>query len=1196
MPSEKTTQQSASRHPLTKQVPIFLVLTTFVFILFVTVIYDVWKDRSTHLHNTQLALKTRSQLFGEHVANRLLLTSSVLKFLENDINENRELRQIAPPEHHHSLLPQNDKLYALYNAHCETEEVNAIISTSILQQGEKICQSLRNSNKKEQLEQAVQLSPVEHLLFTRKLTSRDGAFTGVLMHILRFKDILNPLLNANSEHADVIVLFGPNQKQLAAWQRSGVILNSHEYNDIFISKKGQEKSNKERFLTYLYSLKEFPLQVGMGIDKERALALWRSNATRDITAVSIIACVFTFIGFAIKQQQRRRMLVEQELLKSEARYRAVAEHFPDGAIMLFDSSMRCVLANGSGLARFSFASKQIQGQMPQDFLPVHAVHPFEQLLRQALSGIEGMETLPIQNRTFEAHCTPIGRDGESKQCVVLLQDVTLREQNQKALRDSAFRLNEAQRIARIGSFRTDCKQKTVSWSDEMYRLVGLPTSARPLSLQELFEECAPNELPWLHSVLSTRETRHVAMVRHAFPYQLRTGKRGYARLQLHLDYDANGTPECAYGTFQDITEMHEAALALRQREQELNAALHIAHMAQFRYDHSTGVIYPSGAMLQLLNIPELDNTTPQTRIRELVPELIPIIEHAVIANASEEQTEGYNAPISFSTLLGESRHGHVHLRIISDPYNAPLITNGVIQDTSDFVSIEQALRRSEATYRTLTDHLPNGIVILIDAKETIHVATGQALKDLQLSIRPNVTMLKECFSKEVYTTIQTLIHKARQDGSAQKELNITEKYFDATVLPIPDVETEGTIMLLLQDATQRRKWAKGLRAAKEAAEAANEIKSQFVANISHEMRTPLSGILGIIDVALAARQKPEQQHRYLRVIQNVAEDLLVVINDLLDFSRLEAGRMPLELRSYFLVDIINEALEPLRVQATKKHLDLCCTTQPNCPQQLFGDPFRLKQILINLVGNALKFTEQGGVLLEISCQLDKQNNTVLHFAVHDTGPGIPEDKHSQLFESFSQADGSYSRRHTGSGLGLAISRQLVTLLGGTIGVISHEGEGSCFWFTLPILHPVEQSVSETATPLPHKSDTRPLTILLAEDNDLNREFLTIFLEEKGHTVFTATNGLEALELLDAYAIDLVLMDVQMPKMNGLEAVQRIRASEKAWSTIPVIALTAHSMLGDRNKCLEQGMNDFVTKPVKKELLFAAIARHTPTGA
>jgi signal transduction histidine kinase/CheY-like chemotaxis protein len=372
------------------------------------------------------------------------------------------------------------------------------------------------------------------------------------------------------------------------------------------------------------------------------------------------------------------------------------------------------------------------------------------------------------------------------------------------------------------------------------------------------------------------------------------------------------------------------------------------------------------------------------------------------------------------------------------------------------------------------------------------------------------------------------------------------------------------------------------------AEAQNLAKSQFLANMSHEIRTPISGVLGMVDLLMAGGLSPQEQREYLEAAKMSGDAMLHMLNEILDLSKIEAGRLELELAPYPLRDVLQEATRALTAIAHRKGLTLHSTVAEDVPELLLGDPHRMRQILINLIGNAVKFTERGSVTVAVT-----RSGEELVCAVADTGIGVPVDKQKLIFEPFRQADASASRRYAGTGLGLTISAQLLQLMGGRISVSSEPGKGSLFTVVVPLrLASGPGAVALEPTPEAGRP-TRSLRILVADDNVVNQKIFRAMIAADGHEVVLVGDGAAAARTAMEQKFDAVLMDVQMPGLDGFEATGRIREQERApdhhlW----IVALTAHAMGGDRERCLAAGMDDYLTKPITRESLRIALS-HVP---
>ncbi len=386
------------------------------------------------------------------------------------------------------------------------------------------------------------------------------------------------------------------------------------------------------------------------------------------------------------------------------------------------------------------------------------------------------------------------------------------------------------------------------------------------------------------------------------------------------------------------------------------------------------------------------------------------------------------------------------------------------------------------------------------------------------------------------------------------------------------------------------------------AENSNSLKSEFLANMSHEIRTPMNGVIGMAEL-LKDTELTNSQREYLDMLKTSADSLMSIINDILDISRIEAGKLNFEYIDFNLRNTIAETLNPIAVSAHKKDIEQSYNVSPDVPNIILGDPGRLRQILINLLGNAIKFTESGEIVVSVEVESQTEDEVSLRFAVSDTGIGIAEDKKEYIFDTFTQADSSTTRKYGGTGLGLSIASGLVEMVKGKLWVESEVGKGSTFYFTarFGISHEsVKQELSQEIVNSECKSlnnqtkdeDGQKIHVLLAEDNIINQKLVVRILEKEGHIVEVAIDGEEVLDGLKKQHFDIVLMDVQMPKMDGIEATQAIRNSKDSTfdPEIPIIAVTAHAFEEDKERCLKAGMDSCVTKPFKREELCKEIEK------
>jgi PAS domain S-box-containing protein len=554
---------------------------------------------------------------------------------------------------------------------------------------------------------------------------------------------------------------------------------------------------------------------------------------------------------------------------------------------------------------------------------------------------------------------------------------------------------------------------------------------------------------------------------------------------------------------------------------------------------------------------------------------------------------------------------NVTVSLQRDPSGTPAYTIAIMQDISERKKAEQALRVANSRLDTAVRGSNVGIweIDLPDGKYlngrghwiNIWEQHGYTPPETSLEAGAWLAYVHPDDRARVLSEIDALLsgpgsdfeidYRARdKDGSYRWMLSRGTIMRDASGKP---VHMAGSRV----DVTDFKQIENELRHAKEGAEAANRAKDEFLANVSHEIRTPMNAILGMTELALDT-SLTDDQRQILRTVKSASDNLLGVINDLLDFSKIEAGKLELDPSDFSVHAVLGDTLRALAVRAQAKGLGVVSHVQADVPDTLRGDAGRLRQILLNLVGNAIKFTDVGEVVVRVETAGERgesEESVDLRFAVRDTGIGIPRDKQATIFRAFEQEDTSTSRKYGGTGLGLTIAERLVTLMGGTIFVDSEPGRGSTFTFTACFTHPSHSSAPASDSPIDAAPPvvTSPLSVLVAEDNEFNAQLVEQLLVRRGHKVTLESDGRQVLSSVQTGTFDLLLLDIHLPGLDGFQVAKTIRDREDGTGRhLPIIALTARSRREDRERCLAAGMDDFLTKPFRADDLWTAIEHLT----
>ncbi|GAC1631559.1 MAG: response regulator [Candidatus Acidiferrum sp.] len=936
-------------------------------------------------------------------------------------------------------------------------------------------------------------------------------------------------------------------------------------------------------------------------------------------------------------------------------------------------------------------------------------------------------------RWVESQAEPLRTDdGRILGYVGVVQDVTRRQYSEEQLREKSTYLTTLLEACPIGIVAENAEGKIELSNPAFQELFGY--SALEMQGKSIDDLLSPGELReqalgLTQQVLSGTLVHQTVTRKHksGIPVEVET---------FGVPFVVDGVLRGLFVLYQDISERLKAQRALRASEEMFRTLTAAAPIGIFRTDGEGRALYVNEKWQAMTGM-----SSEEAFGMGWVQALDPADAKRIVNDWLHAAARGdeYRGGLRYRSRRGETVWVEVFATPVAGIGDQSGGYVGVVQDVTERVLRDEELRRSEEQFRTLSAVAPVGIV-LMNAKGEFSYFNDQYLQMAGLTeaeaqasawrraIHPDdLDDVERTFNESLAIKVDfTLNYRyLRKDGSVVWAHSVARGF--------QQKEGKRGYVVVVQDVTERHHSEERLRKAKEAAEAANRAKSEFLANMSHEIRTPMNGILGMTELALDTELHPEQRE-YLDMVKSSAESLLGIINDILDFSKIESGKMELEETTFSLEDCIEEALEPLGLRAMKKGLDLTWTTEGNIPGSLKGDPTRLRQVLINLVGNAIKFTKQGEVNLRAIRLPGESGQATVRFVVSDTGIGIPPEKHEQIFDAFSQADTSTTREHGGTGLGLSISGRLVRLMGGQIDLESTPGKGSKFQFTVtfevaseesktflsttdlkdkavlvvdgneanrhllkrllagwgmkPVLtsegsegiaeyqKSVEQHETyplvlldvnmprtdgyqvaaklreiapneETAIVIlssslsaPHiapdqlqiarklskpirrrelhdaiaaaletkslrrKRDSsalpeagRTLSLLLVEDNLVNQKLAMRLLEKLGHRVQLAVNGKEAVDVVANGRFDLILMDVQMPVMGGLEATQKIREHESVVGRhTPILAMTAHAMKGDREECLDAGMDGYLSKPVQFDLLKSEILRLTKSGS
>jgi PAS domain S-box-containing protein len=807
----------------------------------------------------------------------------------------------------------------------------------------------------------------------------------------------------------------------------------------------------------------------------------------------------------------------------------------------------------------------------------------------------------------------------------LQRELQERQQAEDTLRRTFHRLESAQRIAHLGSWELDHSTQSLRWSAEVFRIFELDPHTVTPSYESFLDCIHPDDRAAVHQAYQ----RHL---RDREPYNLThrlrlpDGRIKYVQEQCETRYGDPQTPLVSLGTVQDITALKQAEQALAQLNSELEDRVAQRTLAlrereaQLRdlFDNANDLIqsvtladgrfeYVNRAWRSTLGYTEAE-VADLTIFDVLHPDCHGHCRRALAqAQAADAQNEkaGEIAEMDRIELTFLSKTGHAvvvegSLNLRCDQ-GQPVATRAIFRDITRRKWAEKQLRDREARYRALLDGASDAIFIA-DAEGNIQEVNRQGLALLGYTYGEILSMSFEDCHPEVdrprlRSLFQTLLAGHPLPGPVDVDFLCKDGRPLAAELTMAALDIEGgpVIQGIFRDIRDRKQYEATLEHTNQELRRATRMKDEFLANMSHELRTPLNAILGMTE-ALQEQVFGEinpKQNRSLDTIYNSGNHLLALINDILDVAKIEAGQMDLDLTLFSVHSLCQSSLVFVKQQALKKNLHLI-TDLPPQGVRVYGDERRLRQVLINLLNNAVKFTPAGGQITLAVKPLVGADSPIpapLQFAVIDTGMGISPADQAKLFQPFVQVDSALNRKYEGTGLGLALVKRIVELHGGAVALTSTLGVGSCFSLTLPPPPPDRGAangplVQGRPVPIaPAGSEPVPQNplILLVEDQPDNIDTLLAYLQARGYRLLVAHNGQEALTLTQQQVPDVILMDIQMPDMDGLEATRRLR-HRPALAQVPIIALTALAMEGDRDRCLGAGANDYLSKPVRLKML------------
>ena len=906
-----------------------------------------------------------------------------------------------------------------------------------------------------------------------------------------------------------------------------------------------------------------------------------------------------------------RLRAERLLRENEERFQDMFEHAPF-AMYLGEPDGHIVHANRAFCRMLGYSREELAAITWFDL-----THPDDMEATRERAGKlrwEPGETIEAEKRCLHRtgavvwvrfRLAVIRRGGGAGvYCILHVEDITQRKRTEEALRASEERFQDVFEHAPSGIYVAGRDRRIVEANEAVCRMLGY--SREELKTKTWLDLTHPDDVPAAVERMKNLRWEAGECVEGEKRCLHRSGAVVWVRFKFSLTRQGGDAGLYSVVHVEDITERKRIEETLRSSEERrrmLARAIESADEYICITDAEDRILYVNQAFLRTYGYEE----------RELIGQPIGMVRSP--RTPMEAQNE-----ILPATLAGEwcgelwtrSKEGKEFLvsltrSVVYDESGQNVALVGIARDITERKQAEEALRRSREKFRQLAENMREVVwMVPLTAGEAPYVnpAYERVWERSCESVCHDPTAWMEAVHPDDLEEARRRFAAEMEGTPGQAEFRIRtpggqEKWIWDRAYPIRD--EAGRLIRLVgisEDITERKRFVTELIQAREDADAANLAKSRFLANMSHEIRTPMNGVLGMLQLLLDTDLTGEQR-RYADVANTSGWSLLALIDGILDLSKIEAGKMQLDKLSFNPRRAIEDVVQLLGAQANAKGLDFRCRVSPDIPRVLRGDAQRLRQVLTNLCANAVKFTERGEIALDAALDGLDGGVATVRFAVTDTGIGIRPDQEASLFRPFVQVDASTTRKYGGTGLGLAISKQLVEMMGGSIGVVSREGRGSTFWFTavfdVAAGRQAEASVGDGRSGALRASAraVRDARILVAEDEVTNREVALAQLHKMGYRANAVADGAAAVEALRHGGYDLVLMDCDMPVMDGFEATRRIRQSDHP--AIPIVALTADAMPEDRDRCLSRGMNDYLAKPVDLDRLAEALARWLPAS-